>query len=297
MQVHINGAFFISADRETRFAGACNLPSTWLEPQKQASGDIHTLTHAPIFVAYSDGTEEVLSWYNPHAASPRLHPQDYVEVMVLREKSEAGFADLLKLLRFCEFSIRETQAIGSKDTRVRVLKSLHDDLQLRELVGEHVLRTNEKSVLKPRFLRALFEYEITPKTLQMELRHLVEHVTDLMQEGTSALDCEIDHSKSIEQMKETTPLHDKPNEPALPSVDFHDEMNRASLVYDRVRAVIPGLPTFDEAISDLQKRKNQIDRDQVINFINGLINHESDDDEQIAATAPKVAKFLNAKSS
>lgn len=330
MQIQIAGTLFISADRETRFAGECNLPSAWLDLQKQASGDIHILTHTPIVVVFSDGTEEFLSWYNPQAASPRLHPQDLLEVMVFHEKINDKFADLLKVIRFCEYSLRKTRATGNKDLRAGILRDLNDDHQLRELVGKYILRTKEKSVLKPRSLRALLEYEITPRTLQMELKEDRKHTSNPMSEDPDSEtdsantnnqpeEMETDHVFSVQhlssesqavadeydrgkailestvEVKDIEPALDAPEKPTLPSNALNEELiHIAAAVYKRICSLQPGLPPFEEALLDLRTRQKQGNNKLCEHFIQRLHAHENDNENQMAETALKVAKFLNA---
>jgi len=294
MQLHIAEAFFIPVEREIRQAGGCGLPASWLSIEKPVSGQVHVLRTTPLLVAYFDGTQEPLNWYNPNTPSEVLHPTDLVEVLVLGETKDEKFSSMLKLVRFCAYNLQRARTDGSKTSRIEVFKSLFDDIELKELFAEYILNTTQDKVIKPKYLKILLEYDITSKTFDNELRGIKKEPQGNEDNNISTHEVE-EFNYYIPPENNVNPDHYNTEFPLFDHLITPESYKSAKDVFDRIKSLHPSLMLFSEACKILLN-KSKSDEKRLINiFIKALVKHKDSSDAEIITTIQKLIKFLESE--
>jgi len=290
MQLHIAGNFFISVERETRQAGGCGIPRLWLSVKKQVSGQVHILNNTPLILAFFDGTEEDINWYNPNNPTKILHATDLVEVLVLREFKDDNFLSIVKLVRFCAYNLKRAKTDSSKESRAEVLKCLYEDIELRKLIALYVLKTSEDKVMKPKALQQLLEYNITSKMLNINLNTLSKDFQEIDDDKKNINTKKNDdttlqkNNLDIHHLSEQIPLENL-------SVPNHSIVTEKD-IYNRIKNFDPSLLSFDEAC-DLLRNKSKVKKSNLVKvFTDTLALHNKSSDDQLRAAIPKLKKFL-----
>lgn len=291
MQLHITGALFISVERATRQAGGAGLPRSWLSVKKQVSGQVHILNNTPLILAFLDGTEDTINWYNPDNPSEILHTMDLVEVLVFRERKDDNFSSLVKLVRFCAYHLKRAKIDSSKESRAEVLQYLHEDIELRKLVASQVLNTSEDKVMKPKALQMLLEYNITSKMLNINLKNLRKNFQEIDDDKKTSINTKNNDKTTLPRKIVDTyqPVEEILRENYSPN----ESIEIAKNIYNRIKFFDSSLPEFDQACGRVGENPNNKNGKLLNDFINRLSTYINSNDDEIIDLIPKMKNFLN----
>lgn len=294
MQLHIVGDFFVSVERETRQAGGCGIPHSWLSVKKQVSGQVHILNNTPLIISFLDGTEEAINWYNPNNPSEILHTMDLVEVLVLRESKENSFSSVAKLVRFCVYNLKRAKTDSSKESRAEVLQYLHKDIELRKLIAIYVLKISEDKVMKPKALQELLEYSITSKMLNINLNNLRKIPKEL--ENGNAKNTHTQKNDNTTQPKDNLDPHPSTRKDFLEILSAPKQsLATAENVFNRIRYLDASFPEFSHVYNKIINDPKNQNGDYLINFLVRMATYTDSSNDKLNNLIPELKKILESK--